>query len=80
MVDNPRTLIFVTAILSYVDWINSNLKDRHWEEIIKKTDINYTPHEGFTFQNILDQGIIKHLKSALKSEKKLIEKLKSRSN
>ena len=44
-----------------MDWINSTLKDRHWEEITKKTCINYTPHEGFTFQNILDQGIIKHL-------------------
>jgi len=44
-----------------VDWINSNLKDRHWEEITKKTGINYTPHEGFTFQNILAQGMIKHL-------------------
>ena len=44
-----------------MDWIYSNLKDRHWEEITKKTCINYTPHEGFTFQNILDQGIIKHL-------------------
>ena len=58
---NPRTLIFATTILSYVDWINSNLKDRHWEEITKKTGINQTPHEGFTFQNILDQGMIKHL-------------------
>ena len=55
------TWIFVTTILSYVDWINSNLKDRHWEEINKKTGINYTLHEGFTFQNILDKGIIKHL-------------------
>ena len=27
----------------------------------KKTGINYTPHEGLTFQNILDQGMIKHL-------------------
>ena len=27
----------------------------------KKTGINYTPHESFTFQNILVQGIIKHL-------------------
>ena len=44
-----------------MDWINSNLKDRHWKEITKKTYINYTPHEGFTFQNILVQGIIKHL-------------------
>ena len=44
-----------------MDWINSNLKDRHWEEITKKTGINYTLHEGFTFQNILDKGIIKHL-------------------
>ena len=27
----------------------------------KKTGINYTPAEGLTFQNILDQGMIKHL-------------------
>ena len=37
------------------------LKDRHWKEITKKTCINYSPHEGFTFQNIFDQGMIKHL-------------------
>ena len=45
----------------WIGLINSNLKDRLWEEIIKKTGINQTPHEGFTFQNILDQGMIKHL-------------------
>ena len=45
----------------WIGLINSNLKDRLWEEITKKTGINQTPHEGFTFQNILDQGIIKHL-------------------
>ena len=27
----------------------------------KKTGINYIPHEGLTFQNILDQGMILHL-------------------
>ena len=27
----------------------------------KKTGINYNPHEGLTFQNILAQGMIKHL-------------------
>ena len=41
--------------------LSRGLKDRHWEEITKKTGINQTPHEGFTFQNILDQGMIKHL-------------------
>jgi len=32
--------LVVTTILSYVDWINSNLKDRYWEEITKKTVSN----------------------------------------
>ena len=32
--------LVVTTILSYVDWINSNLKDRYWEEINKKTVSN----------------------------------------
>ena len=41
--------------------LSLGLKDRHWEEITKKTGNNQTPHEGFTFQNILDQGMIKHL-------------------
>ena len=41
--------------------LTRGLKDRHWEEITKKTGIDCTPHEGFTFQNILDQGMIKHL-------------------
>ena len=40
--------------------LTRGLKDRHWEEITKKTGIDCTPHEGFTFQNILDQGMIKH--------------------
>ena len=30
-------------------------------EITKKTGIKYTPHEDFTFQNILVQRMIKHL-------------------
>ena len=41
--------------------LTRGLKDRYWEEITKKTGINYSPHEGLTFQNILDQGMIKHL-------------------
>ena len=41
--------------------LTRGLKDRHWEEITKKTGIDCTPREGFTFQNILDQGMIKYL-------------------
>ena len=41
--------------------LTQGLKDRNLEEITKKTGIDCTPHEGFTFQNILDQGMIKHL-------------------
>ena len=49
----------------------------------KKTGINYTPHEGLMFQNILNQGIIKHLKKCSEigekayREAKIEEKLKS---
>ena len=59
-----------------MDWINSNLKDRHWKEITKKTCINYTPHEGFTFQNILVQGIIKHLEICLEVGEKAYREVK----
>ena len=68
--NNPRTDWSKIQELEYllqpyyhmwIGLINSNLKDRLWEEITKKTGINQTPHEGFTFQNILDQGMIKHL-------------------
>jgi dynein heavy chain len=41
--------------------LTRGLKDRHWEEIKKKTGIDCTPRKGFTFQNILDEGMIKHL-------------------
>jgi dynein heavy chain len=51
--------------------LTRGLKDRHWEEITKKTGIECSPHEdGFTFQNILDQGMIKYLEICLGSRRK----------
>jgi dynein heavy chain len=41
--------------------LTRGLKDRHWDEITKKTGIDCSQHEGLTFQNLLDQGMIKHL-------------------
>lgn len=41
--------------------LTRGLKDRHWEEIKKKTGIDCTPREGFTFQNIIDEGMIQHV-------------------
>ena len=41
--------------------IKLGLKDRYQGEITKKSGIKYTPHEDFTFQNILVQRMIKHL-------------------
>jgi len=52
------------------------LKDRHWEEIIKKNGINYTLHEGFIFQNIIAQGIIKHLEIYSELEEKAYREAK----
>ena len=53
-------MIKYSKSVSKVNWhlFNSRFKR---EEMTKKTGINYTPHEGLTFQNILDQGMIKHL-------------------
>ena len=46
-----------------VNWhlFNSRFKRQILGEITKKTGIKYTPHEDFTFQNILVQRMIKHL-------------------
>ena len=41
--------------------LTRGLKDRHWEEIKEKTGIDCTPREGFTFNHILEAGMIKHL-------------------
>ena len=41
--------------------LTRGLKDRHWDEIKKKTGIDCTPREGFTFQHIIDAGMIQHV-------------------
>ena len=36
------------------------MTDRHWDEIYQKTGIEVKPGEGFTFQTVLDLGLLAH--------------------
>lgn len=41
--------------------LTRGLQDRHWKKIKDQTGIDCTPREKFTFKNVLDAGMIKHL-------------------
>lgn len=45
--------------------LTRGLKDRHWEEIKKETNIDCTPREGLTFKEIIDNGMLKHLEACI---------------
>jgi len=35
------------------------MKDRHWEAVSKKVGFEVKPYPGFTFQNVIDMGLVK---------------------
>lgn len=37
------------------------MKDRHWQAISDKVGFDVRPTEGFTFQKVLDMGLLSHV-------------------